>query len=326
MFKIPLPELKEKIISSGKLSSEELDEKIRAKINELSGLISEEGASHIIANELNIELVDKNASKLKIKEIYAGMRGITTVGKITRKFESREFTKGDSIGKVCSLILGDETGTVRVVFWNEQVDLIKDVKEDEIILIEDAYVRENNNNREIHLGRSGHIEINPEGVIIENVRKGTSYSRKSIADLQSGEEGAEILATVVQVFDPRFFTVHPETGRRLREGEEEGVTPALSYVLNTVLDDGSGNIRAVFWKNQTLHLLNKKEEEMIQFKDDPSSFEDIKTDLLGEQFKIMGRVKNNEMFDRLEFNVQLVEKAKPEEELKKVEEATEPST
>lgn len=161
MFKIPLPELKEKIISSGKLSSEELDEKIRTKINELSGLISEEGASHIIANELNIELVDKNTSKLKIKEIYAGMRSVTTVGKITRKFEAKEFAKGDSTGKVCSLILGDETGTIRVVFWNEQVDLIKDAKEDEIILIEDAYVRENNNNREIHLGRSGHIEMNP---------------------------------------------------------------------------------------------------------------------------------------------------------------------
>jgi len=323
MYKIPLPELKEKIISSGKLSSEELDEKIGAKINELSGLISEEGAAHIIANELNIELVNKNNNKLKIKEVYAGMRSLTTVGKITRKFDVREFSKGDSTGKVCSMVIGDETGTVRVVFWNEQVDLIKDVKEDDIILIEDAYARENNNNREIHLGRNGHIEINPEGVIIENVRKGTSYQRKSISDLQNGEEGAEILATIVQVFDPRFFTVHPETGRRLREGEEEGVTPALSYVLNAVLDDGTSNIRAVFWKNQTLHLLDKKEEEMIQFKDNPSSFEDIKTDLLGEQFKVMGRVKKNEMFDRLEFNVQLVEKANPEDELNKLKQTTE---
>ena len=285
----------------------------------MSGLISEEGAAHIIANELNIELVNKNTSKLKIKEIYAGMRSVTTVGKITRKFDVREFARGESTGKVCSIILGDETGTIRVVFWNEQVDLINDVKEDDVLLIEDAYVRENNNNREIHLGKSGHFEKNPEGVIIENVRKGTSYQRKKIADLQNGEEGAEILATIVQVFDPRFFTVHPETGRRLREGEEEGVTPALSYVLNAVLDDGTSNIRAVFWKNQTLHLLDKKEEEMTQYKDNPSDFEDIKTDLLGEQFKVMGRVKKNEMFDRLEFNVQVVEKAKPEDELKNLE-------
>ncbi len=121
MYKIPLADLKEKILRSGKLDSHELEEKIRHKINELSGLISEEGAAHIIANELGIELVRLGGEKLKIKEIYAGMRGISAVGKVVRKFDVREFQKGEGLGKVCSLIFGDETGTIRVVFWNEQV-------------------------------------------------------------------------------------------------------------------------------------------------------------------------------------------------------------
>ena len=51
MYKVPIAEIKQKILSSGKLTLEELDQKLKAKINELSGLISEEGAAHIIANE-----------------------------------------------------------------------------------------------------------------------------------------------------------------------------------------------------------------------------------------------------------------------------------
>ncbi|MEK6969864.1 MAG: OB-fold nucleic acid binding domain-containing protein [Nanoarchaeota archaeon] len=326
MYKIPLPEIKEKIIASGKIDAEELEAKIRAKINDLSGLISEEGAAHIIANEFGIGLINLNKSKLKIKEIYAGMRNLSTVGKVVQKFDVREFSKGDRLGKVCSLVLGDETGTIRVVFWNDQVDLLKKVDKGDILQITEAYVRENNDKIEIHLGNSGEIKVNPPGEVINSVREGTSYERKKIEQLQNGEDGAEILGTIVQVFDPRFFQVCSSCNKRVVETEdgfhcnEHGqATPILSYVMNIVLDDGTGNIRGVLWKNQTNHLLEKTEAEMTTYKDNLAAFEEIKNDLLGEQFKFMGRVKRNEMFDRLEFNVQLVTKAKPEEEIARLE-------
>lgn len=310
MFKIPLPELKEKLVSSGKIGAADLENRIKEKINELSGLISEEGAAHIIANELGVELI-KQSAQLKIKEIYAGMKGVSTVGKVIRKFDVNEFSKGDRKGKVCSIILGDETGTIRVVFWNNQVDLLKEVEEDTILQVKEAFVKENRDNREIHLGDRGEIVVNPEGISIEAVRQTSSFQRKKINELVDGLENAEILGTIVQVFDPRFFYVHPETGKRLQAGEE-GV---LSYVMNAILDDGSGTIRGVFWKNQTNNLIGKSEEDMTQFKDNLAAFEEVKTDLLGEQLKIRGRVKRNDMFDRLEFNAQFVEKANPEEEI-----------
>ena len=317
MYKIPLNDIKEKIVASGKLDLNNLDLKIKEKINELSGLISEEGAAHIIANELAVELVDVNKNRLKVKEIYAGMKNVSVLGKVVRKFDVHEFAKGDSTGKVCSLIIGDETGTMRVVFWNEQTDLLEKVNTDDIILVREAYVRENKNQKEVHLGERGEIEVNPEGETVENVRQGSGFERKKISELNDGTENVELLGTVVQVFDPRFFMVHPESGRRIQEGDD--VVPALSYVMNVVLDDGTGTIRGVFWKNQTNHLLGKNEEEMGAFKEDPSLFESMKTDLLGEQFKVMGRVKKNDMFDRLEFNAQIVEKANPQEEIAKVE-------
>lgn len=324
MYKIPLTDIKQKIIESGKLNSQELDEKIKIKINELSGLISEEGAAHIIANELGVELVKQSSEKLKIKEIYAGMRNVSTVGKVVRKFDVREFQKGESTGKVCSLILGDETGTTRVVFWNDQVDKIVNLKDEDILAINDAYVKENNNQKEIHISDRTEITINPPGETVGEVRQSHSFDRKKISELQAGQDNVELMGTVVQVFDPRFFKVCPNCNKRAVEAEgghhctEHGsVVPNTAYVLNAVLDDGSGTIRGVFWKNQTNHLLGK--ENLDEYQDNLAAFEEVKTDLLGEQFKVMGRVKHNDMFDRMELNVQMVEKANPKEELERLE-------
>lgn len=326
MYKVPLAEIKQKILASGKIKSDELEQKLKAKINELSGLISEEGAAHIIANELGVEIVSITQKKLKVKEIYAGMRSVTTVGKVVRKFEVREFSKEDRSGKVCSLVLGDETGTIRTVFWNDQVDLLKEVSEGDVLLIKDGYVRENNNGREVHLGNQGSIEVNPEGENIVSVRESSSFERKKIGQLLDGEGNAEIVGTVVQVFDPRFFNVCSECSRKVTESDgifrcntHGEVKPALSYVMNLILDDGTGNIRSVLWKNQTAHLLEKTEEQMAVYKENMSAFEEVKTDLLGEQLKLLGQVKKNEMFSRLEFNVQIVSRAKPEEELARLE-------
>ncbi len=326
MFKIPLPEIKRKIIQSGKVTREQLEQKIKEKINELAGLISEEGAAHILANEMGIELISA-AGKLKIKEIYAGMKNITAAGKVIRKFAVREFAKGDRQGKVASLLMGDETDTIRIVFWNDQVSILDKVQENDVLLIKDAYVRENNGGKEVHIGERSSVAVNPEGEVIAAVRQSSDVERRPINELQEGEE-SEIMGTVVQVFDPRFFSVCSECGKKVAELEGEftcvehgKVKSSLSYVLNLILDDGSGTIRGIFWKNQTNHLLGKEEAELASYRDRLASFENIKTDLLGEQFKLRGRVKKNDMFDRLEFNVQLVEKANPEEELARLEQA-----
>lgn len=328
MYKIPLAELKEKIIKNGTLSSIELDEKIKEKINELSGLISEEGAAHIIANELGIKLISTAASqKLKVKEIYGGMRNISVVGQVVQKYEPRTFVKGDHLGRVCSVLIGDETGTIRLVFWNEQVDQAVSLQIDDIVQVNDVYVRENNAVTEIHLGSHGTLDVNPEGEIVSSVRKSSKgYERRKIEELKETGDTAEIVGTIVQVFDPRFFYTCPQCNKKALEnsgtflcGEHGAVEAHLSYVLNAVLDDGTGMIRGVFWKNQTNHLLGKDEVQVGAYKEELPLFEDVKNDLLGEQFKLLGKVNRNEMFDRLEFNVQIVEKARPEEELLRLE-------
>ena len=327
MITIPLNDIKAKIKEQTSVSDEELNAKIKAKLDQLSGLISEEGAAHIIANELGVKLVAAQGEKLTVKNILAGMRNIEVNGKVTRKFELREFEKGDRKGKLASLMISDETGMIRVVFWNDQTDKFNEIKEGDIIKVENGYVRDNNNRKEIHLNDQAKVTLNPEGVKINAVRD--SVQRKKLKELAEGDENIEVLATIVQVFDIRFFEIDPETGKRAIAkdgkfyfGEKEVPNPGYNYVLNLFLDDGSDNVRTVLWKNQIINLLKKTDEEILQYKDNPAAFETVKNELLGEIVKIIGRTNMNKAFERLELVANVIYRdVNPDEEINKLQSA-----
>ena len=92
---MPLEQAISKIKEASGLSEEEIKGKIDAKLDQLSGLVSKEGAAYIIANELGVKLFEQTSGKLQIKNILAGMRDVETVGKVTRKFDVKEFQRKD---------------------------------------------------------------------------------------------------------------------------------------------------------------------------------------------------------------------------------------
>ena len=151
MIKIPYEKIIERIKTEANVSESEINEKIKDKMKQLSGLISKEGAAHIVANEFGIKLFDAFSGKLEIKNIIAGLRNVETVGKVVQVYELREFTTNDRQGKVASLVIGDETGTIRVVMWGNQAENIKNIVKDMTVKILGAYVKDNNGNIELHL-------------------------------------------------------------------------------------------------------------------------------------------------------------------------------
>ena len=324
MINVPLTTIIEKIKENSDLTEQQIRDKIKEKLEQLSGLISEEGAAHIIANELGIKLYEPSG-KLQIKNILAGQRNVEVLGKVQRKFEVREFNTGERHGKVGSFMIADETGLIRVVLWNDISDQLEKINEGDIVRVKSGYVRENNNRKEVHLNEKSILEINPEGEKIENVKTEPVSTRKKISELQGDEQDIELLGTIVQVYDPRFFEICPECGKRALQkddgfycNEHNKIEPAYSYVTNIFLDDGSDNMRVVFWREQTQKLFNKTHDEIIGMKDD--SFETIKNDLLGNIIKIIGRASKNEVFNRVEFVPNLVYmNPDPKEELKRLE-------
>jgi replication factor A1 len=328
MIRIPKETLIEKIKEKSGISDKDLKSKVRDKLDQLSGLISEEGALHIIANELGVKIFEE-AAKLQIKNVLPGMRNIELTGRIVKKYEVREFDTNSRKGKVGSFLIGDQTGVIRAVAWNDKADLLDKIKENDVIKIESGYAKDNNGRLEVHLGDRTKVHISPEGS--ENIEvKPLERNHKKISELKENEENAEVMGTIVQVFDPRFFPVDSQTGKKLTEKERQFYLndtlvekPDYAYVTNIFLDDGTENIRVVLWKNQTQRLFNMSHDDILQKKD--SSFEDIKTELLGKIVKFVGRTQKNQMFDRIEYIPQLVfldpnpdeEIARLDEELKK---------
>ncbi|MBU1199445.1 MAG: hypothetical protein KKF46_07085 [Nanoarchaeota archaeon] len=326
MINMPLPQIKQRISQKTGLSEEELNEKIKAKLKQLSGLISEEGAAHIIANELGVKLFDVG-EKLQIKNILSGMRNVELVAKVLQVYELREFKTEKHQGKVSNMLVGDDTGMIRVVMWHNQAELVNQLKEGDIVKISGGYVRENQGRNEIHVGDTAKLIINPPGVEVE-VKPYTPPTavKKNISEIQETDANVEVLATIVQVFDLNFFEVCPECKKRIRYKDEgffcpthSKVEPDFNYVLNLYLDDGSDNIRVVFWSQQVEQLLDMDKSQIMTFKDDPSKFEPLKTELLGNIIKVSGKANKNQNFDRIELVANNVDrKPDPDEEIRKL--------
>ncbi len=327
MIKMPLSEIIEKLKASSGMSDEDINNKIKDKMDQLSGLISKEGAAHIIANEMGVQLIPVGGA-LQIKNILPGMRSVETQGKVTRIFDVREFQSGERQGKVGSFFIGDETGQIRITCWHDQTKSMEGLKEGDIVKVMDGYARENNGFKELHLNDRSRLMINPENVKVGEVAgvQKPDANRKRIEELKEEAFNVELFGTIVQVYDIKFFGRCGQCKKKVREVEEGfvcdehgTVTPDFGYVLNLFLDDGTGTIRTVFFSNQIQNLLKKTNDEILVYKDTMQSFDAVKTDLLGEQVKLIGKVVRNQMFDRLEFIANVVIKdVDPEDEIKRL--------
>lgn len=316
MIKLPLETIIQKIREKTGMTQEEVRDKIKQKMQQLAGLISEEGAGHILANENSIKLFEEESGRLKIAHLLPGMRNVEIAGRIQDIFEVRTFQKEERTGKVGSFMIGDETGLIRVVLWGDQTEKLRGLEKGVVVKIQFVYIKDNQGRKEVHLRDNSNMIINPPDEVVGEVKK-RAFTRKGVYELAE-ERDVELLGNIMQIFDLKFFEVCPHCNKRARP-EQQGficqthgmVEPTFSYVTNLVLDDGTGTIRTVFFANQLQHLLQKKHQEIMSLKDNQQGFEELKKIFLGKMIKISGNVNKNKMFDRLEFMVQQVDPHPP---------------
>ncbi|MFC1741182.1 OB-fold nucleic acid binding domain-containing protein [Nanoarchaeota archaeon] len=331
MIKLTAEQIIGKIKEKADVSEEEVEKRIKEKLEQLAGLVSRDGAAHIVANELGVNAFEEFSSgKVKLDKLMPGMRSVDVVAKVVDVYEIREFSNDRGSGKVGSFLVGDETGLCRITCWHAQTDKMEGLKKDDVVKITNAYARENQSRIELHLNDKSGIEVNPPDEKVDvaagMVQAQAESQRKKIVDLAENDNNVEILGTIVQVFEPRFFEVCPQCGKRARQREDQYaceahgvVTPDYSYVNNVIVDDGSETIRAIFFREQMEALLGKKKEEVMQYREFKEKFDEVKIELLGQMIKLGGRVAKNSMFDRIEFNVRKVQmNPDPKEEIEKM--------
>lgn len=305
-----LEKIVEKISSQKQISKSEVREKIESKIQELSGLISEEGAAYMVAKEMGIEIEKKN-NITRIKDL-APNKDYEILAKAKNVYDPREFDTEKARGKVQNILLADETGSIQLTLWNEEIDKY-DIEEGDVLKIRGFVKEDKTGQMQMNVGNYGIIEKVDENIVTE--KKSGVSKREKISDLKTNQV-SEIRAAIVQVFESKpFFEVCEKCGSSLKQGkcsEHGNVNGKKKMVINAALDDGSANIRAVFFAENAEKITGLKTEEAENMSN-KEIYDSIK---LVKDFILKGKCRLNNFFERNEFVINSLEEPEVEKEIK----------
>lgn len=93
---------------------------------------------------------------MKIKDIRAGMSNVSVEGKITEISETRDVQTKYGRRSVADATLEDETGSVSLSLWEDQID---SVSVGDKVSISGAFVTQFRNKLQLNIPRSGKIEV-----------------------------------------------------------------------------------------------------------------------------------------------------------------------
>ncbi|WP_323677918.1 single-stranded DNA binding protein [Halorubellus sp. PRR65] len=160
-----------------------------------------------------------------IDGLSLGLSDVNVKGKVLDTESVRTFDRDDgSEGQVANLVLGDETGRVRVTMWDGQAETVDDVAAGDSVEVVDGYTRERDGDLELHVGERGAIEDLDEEI---------AYEPESVPIAELELDTTVDVAGVVRSSDPkRTFD---------RDDGSEG------QVRNVRVQDDSGDIRVALW-------------------------------------------------------------------------------
>ena len=316
----------EKIVEGTDKSYKEIEKLISEKVNELSGLVSEEGAIHILANELGVKLEHATAKRpidsyehVKIKDISEPKVSVSFVCKVIRKYDKVVFSsENNPNGSVQSVFVGDETGTTRLVFWNDKTELLESVKEGSILSVANGYTRENNNTQkvEVHFGQYSDIEIEPEGVEIGDIpmtAESFEFSPKKVEELEEGDSNIHLEGVVTDVELPRFYHACPKTFKKVFEDNgkyisptEGEVEPVRVPIVNLHLDDGTGTIPIVGFRDRAESVTGFTTDELIGLSEDIEKYKNFSKKMVGSKLKVGGNVSISSLTQEKQFIISQV--------------------
>ncbi len=307
-----IDELVKKISSYAGMGESDIRSKIIDKQAELSGMISEEGAAYIVAKELGMNLARKQ-ERLKMENVVPGMQSVDVIGRIVRLFPVKEFSTEKAKGRVRSAIVADETGSVRISLWNEEIDKFA-FNENDVVHLR-GYVKEGLNGPELRLGRYGMAQKSDEK--IEAAER--QADRSSIAELREGYH-KEIRVALIQLFESNLlYEICAQCGSRIKDGKCEEHSDAgkdFGLVVSGIIDDSTDSMRAVFFNENAEKVLGLKKDEVKKLFDAKKSIPAVlENSSLGSEYLLEGKARRNNLFDRLEFVVNNVKSVNVKREI-----------
>lgn len=173
--------------------------------------------------------IDASDGAVDAAEVSAGMSDLALVGRVLETSEPRTFDRDDGKGKVANIVLGDESGWVRVALWDDRADDVSSISSGDAVRVRDGYAREREGDVEVNVGSRGsveRIEEDTDGADVEFHPDPTP-----VADLQL-DESFDVAGVVTDTGETRTFDRDDGTQGRVR---------------NVRLRDDTGEVRVALW-------------------------------------------------------------------------------
>jgi ssDNA-binding replication factor A large subunit len=161
----------------------------------------------------------------RVEDLSLGISDVNLTGEVLGTEEVRTFDRDDgSEGKVSNVVLGDETGRVRVTLWDDQAETATELSQGEVVEVVDGYVRERDGSLELHVGDRGAVEpVDADVAFVPDTTVIEDLELEDVADISG----------VIRSADPkRTFD---------RDDGSEG------QVRNVRVQDDTGDIRVALW-------------------------------------------------------------------------------
>ena len=204
------------------ISKEEFERRVEQKIDACGDLVDEPTAAMMVVGELGREHV-------KIRGLSAKSSLFSFFGKVIDKTGPKEFDRADGEkGWVATLLLGEETGTTRVVLWDEKAGAALDVTAGEILEVIGRHPGKNM--REIYALALRKVSIEISGPVLKN---GTGNGPSN--------DPVDLDAVLITRGEPRSYT--------RRDG-------STGEMVDALIADASGTARLVAWAPDLLLALS----------------------------------------------------------------------
>lgn len=109
-----------------KIGRDELLTMVERKKEESHGLLSDEGAIRLLAQQLSVSApASSDLKDQRISSVHAGLNDSTITGEVISVSDVHEFQRSDGTqGKVLRMRVGDASGQINGVFWDSLADTV----------------------------------------------------------------------------------------------------------------------------------------------------------------------------------------------------------
>jgi ssDNA-binding replication factor A large subunit len=234
------------------LTEQQLQQRLETERAKCSGLLGDETLLRLIAAKLGVQVQQNSinsSSVMSTGRLMAGLNDVTVAGRLIAVFPVKTFQGEEKAGKYATVILADDEGLLRVMLWDERVELIEkgEMKANKAVRLLHGYTKADRTGKvELHLGRKSQIEIVPD----EKATDCPAIEKfmAKICTLNSSSGNIHVCGCVKAVLGKKNFA---------RDKQSEGT------VMRLILSDDSGQVAVVAWNEKATELDNLRENERL---------------------------------------------------------------